>query len=444
MAIALCDGISGAPLPVAESVLQLRVGSDALSYRRGALVGNVAFWLLLAVLLALLAYLRSRGCARDSGTTLWAAAGELHLPGLLLFMYLPLLQPTVTSSVTLMVQPSSSPTARDVVLGLLGLAVCVAPIPCLAAVVAQRGPFPAVAHVEAVTDSSEARCAGRLRSLSLRAALSRRARWRDRISGSGFVSHYGATFDAYGGGRQWFIVVDLCTEAVAGVCGALVYVPQQQGSRCAALKIAMVAVSVLYLAAVAVLRPANTALDAFVTASNASVADQSRTARKHGATFALAQGVVASATSVASLAAVVYSGRLARAMRHVRHALCGGQEPPPLHPSDSEAAEPPLLLAAEPGECNGVDEVDLQPQQDDDSKRSVCVDPAPPSAESGDDDDVAHYERSYLETLLPRVVPAAAAEDAPVAENDLLRTVKHGFSQQLHDDLASLLQRSVA
>jgi hypothetical protein len=346
-----------------------------------------------------------------------------------------------------MVQPSSSPTARDVVLGLLGLAVCVAPIPCLAAVVAQRGPFPAVAHVEAVTDSSEARCAGRLRSLSLRAALSRRARWRDRISGSGFVSHYGATFDAYGGGRQWFIVVDLCTEVVAGVCGALVYVPQQQGSRCAALKIAMVAVSVLYLAAVAVLRPANTALDAFITSSNASVAAVVSVVVALSAevapTFALAQGVVASATSVASLAAVVYSGRLARAMRHVRHALCGGQEPPPLHPSDSEAAEPPLLLAAEPGECNGVDEVDLQPQQDDDSKRSLCVDPAPPSAESGDDDDVAHYERSYLETLLPRVVPAAAAEDAPVAENDLLRTLVHGFSQKLHDNLASLLQRSV-
>jgi hypothetical protein len=41
--IAQCAGSRGEPLVLAESILQLRIGTDGLSYRRGAVVGNVAF-----------------------------------------------------------------------------------------------------------------------------------------------------------------------------------------------------------------------------------------------------------------------------------------------------------------------------------------------------------------------------------------------------------------
>jgi hypothetical protein len=55
------------------------------------------------------------------------------------------------------------------------------------------------------------------------------------------------------------------------VLGALVDLPQQQGSGCAALKIAMVAVTAAYAVAFAVLRPSNTRMDAAVTALNAVI-----------------------------------------------------------------------------------------------------------------------------------------------------------------------------
>jgi hypothetical protein len=101
--------------------------------------------------------------------------------------------------------------------------------------------------------------------------LSRRHRWAAVVAGSLFVRHYGAVFEGFVDGRQWFLLVDLGTEVVCGVLGALVGLPSQQGTGCAALKIAMVAVTVTYAVALAVLRPSNTLMDAAVTAVNAGM-----------------------------------------------------------------------------------------------------------------------------------------------------------------------------
>ena len=66
--IALCDGLLGEPLLLAESILQLRIGTDDLSYRRGAVVGNVAFWAVVAALAIVVVLQRARGVLRCGDT----------------------------------------------------------------------------------------------------------------------------------------------------------------------------------------------------------------------------------------------------------------------------------------------------------------------------------------------------------------------------------------
>jgi uncharacterized membrane protein len=92
--------------------------------------------------------------------------------------------------------------------------------------------------------------------------------------------------------------------------------PQEQGSDCAALKIAMVVVTVTYAAAVAVLQPSNTLLDSVILVSNAAVGTAGNVAvlfsPSLGPRFVLAQGIVAVVLVGSSFAALVFSGRMWR------------------------------------------------------------------------------------------------------------------------------------
>jgi hypothetical protein len=302
--LAECGGVSGEPLLLAESILQLRIGTDGLSYRRGAVVGNVVFWAALAAAAVVLVQQRARGVLRRGGETLglWEAAGALHLPGWLIVVYVPLLQPTVTSSVTLLLRPSA-----DVLLGLFGLAVCAAPAAWSVHIVALRRPFPAVAK-PATGDLSA--------SPLPRLLLSQRCGWRDRARGSGFVRHYGALFEEHVGGRQWFVAVDLSAEVLMGLLGALVGLPQQQVTRCQGLKAASVGVTASFLLAVVSLRPSNKLLDAVITTSNAAVGAAGAVAvlvsADVGPPFALAQGIFAAASVLLSLGELHSAGRALR------------------------------------------------------------------------------------------------------------------------------------
>jgi hypothetical protein len=323
--IAQCGGSGGEPLVLAESILQLRMGTDALSYRRGAVVGNVVFLAAVAAAAAVMVQQRARGVLRRGGATtgLAEAAAAMRLPAALAVAYVPLLQPTVTSAVALLVESSRG---ADVTIGLLGAAACAAPIAWLWFRVLLRRPFGAVAHAAAATDGFVCR-------RGAVALLSRRHRWRDRVRGSLFVLHYGAVFEGFIDGRQWFVLVDLGMEAVCGVLGALVDLPTQQGSRCFALKVAMVAVAVAYAAAVAALRPSNTAMDAAVTAVNAAMGAAVAVAvlllsPDVGAQLSFAQGIAALATAVLPLAVFVLSGRARR--RVVALLRCGARGETPL------------------------------------------------------------------------------------------------------------------
>jgi hypothetical protein len=133
------------------------------------------------------------------------------------------------------------------------------------------------------------------------------------------VRRYGAVFEEFVGGRQWFVLVDLSTEAVCGVLGALVGLPQQQGSGCAALKIAMVLVTLAYAAAVAVLRPSSTLMGSVIVSVNALAGVAGSVAvllsPTLGPRVVLAQGAVAVILVLPPLVDLVLSGRALRRLR---------------------------------------------------------------------------------------------------------------------------------
>jgi hypothetical protein len=268
--IAQCGGSRGEPLLLAESILQLRIGTDDLSYRRGAVVGNVAFWAALAAAAAVLVQQRARGVLRRGGASieLREAAAEMRLPAAVVVAYVPLLQPTLTSVVVLLVMATRH---DDVAVGVLGVGACVAPIVWLLFPLVLRMPFGAVASAASPKAASDGATADGVCRRVVAALLSRRHHWRDRVRGSRFVRHYGVVFEEFAEGRQWFVLADLGVEAVCGVLGALVELPQQQGSSCAALKIAMVAVMAASVAALALLRPFNALVHAAVFAVNATI-----------------------------------------------------------------------------------------------------------------------------------------------------------------------------
>jgi hypothetical protein len=314
--IAQCGGLGGEPLPLAESILQLRIGTDALSYRRGAVVGNAAFWAAAVTVAAVLVQQRARGVLRHGGvaTDLSEAAASMRLPGALVVVYVPLLQPTVTSAVALLVESSG---VADAAIAVLGVAACAAPIAWLLVPLVLRRPFGAVAHEAAASRGAGVEGAG-CRGV-LAALQSRRHRWRDCVRGSRFVRRYGAVFEEFVGGRQWFVLVDVSTEAVCGVLGALVDLPTQQGSGCAALKIAMVAVTLAYAAAVAVLRPSNTLMGSLIVSVNALAGVAGSVAvllsPTLGPRVVLAQGAVAVILVLPPLVDLVLSGRALRRLR---------------------------------------------------------------------------------------------------------------------------------
>ena len=76
---------------------------------------------------------------------MWAAAGEMRLPGVLIVVYQPLLQPTITSAVVLMMSSSGS-VGGDVLLGVAAIAASLAPVLWLVLLLVLQSPFAAVAH----------------------------------------------------------------------------------------------------------------------------------------------------------------------------------------------------------------------------------------------------------------------------------------------------------
>jgi hypothetical protein len=182
--------------------------------------------------------------------------GRLRLPGWLWNVYLPLLQPTVASAVA--IAASSSATPLGAVCAAVGLAACVAP--CAAAALLATRWFAATPQRsrESATEVSS------FVALRLwRRLVREETAYADAVRGSEFVRRYGALFARYRGGRHWFVAVEAVHQVLLGVVRGTVGVAALGGS-CAAPVAAAVAVAAVMLAAVALLRPYNTLLEACV------------------------------------------------------------------------------------------------------------------------------------------------------------------------------------
>jgi hypothetical protein len=247
-----CDAVVGDPLDVLTSPLRLVVGTGATRYYAGAVVGNVlVFWpAVAAVAGALATVVWHRTTPR--GPRWRRALGSLRLPGVLLCAYLPLMQPTVVSSVVLLRDPAGGAAAA---LGIVGVAVVALPVlGCIAVV-------------------------GPLFAARPRAAPSRGGGWCTSVDatvarlvdppvsygddGTHFAAMYGFLFEDYRGGCHWYIAVELVSQLVLGVIAG--FVPsyaQQERTSCATLYIAMTAVVVGMVAAMLAVRPYTVALTA--------------------------------------------------------------------------------------------------------------------------------------------------------------------------------------
>jgi hypothetical protein len=244
----------------------------------------------------------------------------------LIVVYQPLLQPTITSAAVLMMSSSGS-AGGDLVLGVAGIAASLAPVLWLVLLLVLQSPFAAVAYPHtSVRDLLDHVCRIRTRSSVSRLLFARRCRWSDRVPGSRFVGHYGATFGVYVARRHWFVIVDLCTEALFGVLGAIVFLPQGNGG-CVGLRAAALSVAAAFLAVVAALRPSNAVMDAIVATGNAAVGVAACAAvvlnPYFGPQFAFAQGIFAAGSVLLSLGAIALSGRMRRIVRSLWPAVGG-------------------------------------------------------------------------------------------------------------------------
>ena len=100
--------------------------------------------------------------------------------------------------------------------------------------------------------------------------LSSRWEWADRRRARGFVKRWGALFDAYGKGRQWFGVVELGASIAAAVLAGLVPLDRGDGAVCQDLQVVSAVAAVAFLASVVLLRPYGAPMDERLAKGNAA------------------------------------------------------------------------------------------------------------------------------------------------------------------------------
>jgi hypothetical protein len=272
-----CEVDDGSPLDLASSPTRLRVGASPLSYHYGAVLGNaLALWCGAAVLCAAAALVVFHHWHRGEPMALRRVLGALRLPGWLLNVYLPLLQPTVASTVAIAAAAAGS-SPVGVVCVVIGVAACAAPC-CAATLLVTRWYGARVrasaeggdlvgegvcARVRASAEGGDLVGAGVCARVRAAAATLVRERneYADAVRGSEFVSMYGALFARFIGPRHWFGTAELAHEVLLGVVSGTVSAAARSGS-CAAPTVVALLVAVLMLLAMALLRPHNTALDA--------------------------------------------------------------------------------------------------------------------------------------------------------------------------------------
>jgi hypothetical protein len=258
-----CDAHVGDTLDVLSSPTQLAVGESGARYYRGAIVGNVVVvWFgaaLVALVVALVVASRTAECRRS----VRAVLGSMRLPGLLLHVFLPLLQPTVMAVVVVLRYAAD---ASDVVLGILGLSCTLVPTVGCGVVLGPRfGAVPEGLTKKAPRAPRPSPWPQRLWSFLAKPTVE----YEDTVHGAQFTAMYSALFEEYCFGRHWFLIVELVSETSLGVVGGLVPVADgAPSSSCAALQIVMLAVVSATALAMLVLRPYGVILDGATSGVN--------------------------------------------------------------------------------------------------------------------------------------------------------------------------------
>jgi hypothetical protein len=269
-----CEADDGKPLDLASSPTSLRVGSSELSYHYGAILGNVlVLWGCIAVL-SLTATAGLHCWYQQQRITVSAALGVLGLPGWLINIYVPLLQPTVASAVAV-VCSADAPVATSVVCFAIGCLACALPCGAIANLVIRRFEARAVRSTgegeEGTAEGVVADIRGALlRNVVVHRLVRERHAYVNAARGSRFVERYGELFTRFCAGRHWFGLVELAHEVIIGVLSGTAPAAAATGS-CTAPLAVMAVVSAVTLGLMALLRPYNTLLDAFISTFNESL-----------------------------------------------------------------------------------------------------------------------------------------------------------------------------
>lgn len=223
---------------------------------RGAVIGNLAVWVLSVLVAIVVSYALGDKKARSFRDK----AASMHLPGYLGVTILPLLQQLVTSSVLLVAEGGTSPDAWSVwdrVMGSIGLTACTAIcVGCVRVLDPRAEKFAAVGAP--VVDRHRRRHVP-LALRFVKAMTREEVRWSTRGKRDAtFVLAYGALFEACRIGRHWWQLVELALSlAVASAAGI---VPRTVTGCRAEMWFVFVCV-VAAATAVAILRPMNTGLE---------------------------------------------------------------------------------------------------------------------------------------------------------------------------------------
>ncbi|CUG92901.1 membrane-associated protein, putative [Bodo saltans] len=253
MRLAACDFDLSDQLDLASHPTRLGFGVESGRYLRGSVIGNAALILgiCLGALLLTLARMRIGPRGRQQ-LSLRRAASLLSLPGWLLVPFGLVMQPTLSSAVSLL--KYSPGGAGDVALGIAGLVFCIAPLFYCADVLLRRFRATSILAIDVGIPMTREPLWRAWRWL-----MWRKYAWVEAAAGAHFVERYEVLFDGYRPRRHWFGLVEMSVTVVCGVLTGLL--PIDPGSNCVDLLAAMCAANTALLLTFFALRPLETRVE---------------------------------------------------------------------------------------------------------------------------------------------------------------------------------------
>jgi hypothetical protein len=341
-----CDSSVGDPLDVATSPTRMALGTDDLEYLRGAVVGNLLLVAAFAAACAALAAVAALRC----GDRMRYAMGSVRLPGVVVVVMVPLLQPTVSCVVELyrFGDGPSATGAASVALSLLaGTALHVVWMTTV-----RFGATPR----QRLTELHRAGPATRWPRRAAAWLLDERCEWEDARDRPRFTREYGCAFASYVGGRHWYFGVELLTEASCGaISGTIATRHAGVGGRsCLPQSVALCCVSATALCLLLLLRPSNTRFDLITSAANLVVIAACASLKAAGldawsAAVAWVGFAVVCASLATFVASLVLSGGMRRMLASLRRSaavLVAGRRAKRMAPREAIRGGPPTGWAA--------------------------------------------------------------------------------------------------